>query len=138
MTDAALASSLALNQWRVLSTFLLHPSRSQRTSLPLSDGAVASQAAGLASALDTFLGYFVSGDSGQQKAHLQAVIAEIAKLGYVLLSQPSEWRFVHDAGVGGGRNGVAVVCAGLVKVTSRDGTRYPTPQQVVAPVIVQV
>ncbi|KAK3994856.1 hypothetical protein QBC44DRAFT_321384 [Cladorrhinum sp. PSN332] len=135
------ASTLALHQWRVLSTFLLHPARSQRTTLPPSDSSVAAQAAGLANALDTFLGYFVSGDSGQQKAHLQAVIAETTKLGYVLLSQPSDWRFVHNDGQqhSGGRNGaVAVVCAGLVKMTSRDGSRYAAPLQVVAPVVVQV
>ncbi|KAK4163209.1 hypothetical protein QBC43DRAFT_189717, partial [Cladorrhinum sp. PSN259] len=129
------ASSIALHQWRVLSTFLLHPARSQRTTLPPSESAVAAQAAGLANALDTFLGYFVSGDSGQQKAHLQAVIAEATKLGYMLLSQPSEWQFVHNDG---GRNGVAVVCAGLIKVTGKDGSRHAAPMQVVAPVVVQV
>ncbi|KAK4228837.1 hypothetical protein QBC38DRAFT_135982 [Podospora fimiseda] len=131
------ASAIALHQWRVLSTFLLHPSRSQRTPLPPSDNAVNAQAAGLANALDTFLGYFSSGDSGQQKSHLQAVIAETTKLGYVLLSQPSDWRFVHNDGAAA-RNNVAVVCAGLVKVTSRDGARYAAPLQVVAPVVVQV
>ncbi|KAK0648208.1 hypothetical protein B0T16DRAFT_326817, partial [Cercophora newfieldiana] len=128
-------SSFALNQWRALSAFLLHPARSQRTPLPTSSAAVTSQAAALSNALDTFLGYFVAADEGsrsQQRSHLQAVIGETTKLGYVLLSQPSEWRFVHTLGQKtGGR--VAVVCAGLVKVTDKDGTPYPAPKQVVAP-----
>ena len=133
-------ASYALNQWRVLSAFLLHPARSQRTPLPPSNAAVAPQAAGLVEALSTFLGYFVARDEGsmfQQQRHLQDVITECTKLGYVLLSQPSEWRFVHvptqpTAGP------VAVVCAGLAKVTSKDGTPYPTPQQVIAPSAVPV
>jgi len=133
-------ASYALNQWRVLSAFLLHPARSQRTPLPPSNAAVAPQAAGLVEALSTFLGYFVARDERsmlQQQRHLQDVITECAKLGYVLLSQPSEWRFVHvptqpTAGP------VAVVCAGLAKVTSKDGTPYPTPQQAIAPSAVPV
>jgi hypothetical protein len=128
-------TSFALNQWRALSAFLLHPARSQRTPLPTSSAAVTPQAAALSNALDTFLGYFVASDEGarsQQRSHLQAVIAETTKLGYVLLSQPSEWRFVHALSQNtGGR--VAVVCAGLVKVTERDGTPYPVPKQVVQP-----
>ncbi|KAK4443028.1 hypothetical protein QBC34DRAFT_337613 [Podospora aff. communis PSN243] len=133
--DKTEVTSSALNQWRALSAFLLHPARSQRTPLPTSSAAVTPQAAALSEALDTFLGYFVASDEGarsQQRSHLQAVIAETTKLGYVLLSQPSEWRFVHALNQNtGGR--VAVVCAGLVKVTDKDGTPYPVPKQVVQP-----
>jgi hypothetical protein len=133
--DNTEVTSSALNQWRALSAFLLHPARSQRTPLPTSSAAMTPQAAALSDALDTFLGYFVASDEGarsQQRSHLQAVIAETTKLGYVLLSQPSEWRFVHALNQNtGGR--VAVVCAGLVKVTGKDGTPYPVPKQVVQP-----
>jgi hypothetical protein len=100
---------------------------------------VAPQAAGLANALDSFLAYFVSGDEAhrfQQQNHLKAVITECTKLGYILLSQPSEWQFVHAPPQGGVR--VAVTCAGLAKVTQKDGSAYDSPHYVVAPTVVQV
>jgi len=77
------------------------------------------------------------GSRSQQRSHLQAVIGETTKFGYVLLSQPSEWRFVHALSQQtGGR--VAVVCAGLIKVTDKDGTPYQAPKQVIAPQTVLV
>ncbi|KAK3349839.1 hypothetical protein B0T25DRAFT_250163 [Lasiosphaeria hispida] len=136
----AQVSSYALNQWRTLSAFLLHPNRSQRTPLSPSDATVAPQAAGLANALNTFLGYFVAGDEAsrfQQKSHLQAVVAECTKLGYVLLSQPSEWRFVHVANQQAAGQAV-VVCAGLAKITHKDGTPLSTPQHIIGPTVVPV
>ncbi|KAM7200751.1 hypothetical protein V8F33_003682, partial [Rhypophila sp. PSN 637] len=136
------ALSTALNQWRALSAFILHPSRSQRTPLPTSSAAIAPQASGLADALDTFLAYFVAENNRfQQKSHLQAVIIECAKFGYVLLSQPSEWRLVNNPGTthhSGPHGYSAVVCAGLVKVALRDGTPTSSPQQVVAPTTVMI
>ncbi|KAK1832261.1 hypothetical protein QBC39DRAFT_390697 [Podospora conica] len=133
-------TSIALNKWRALSAFLLHPTRSQRTPLPASGSAIAAQAERLADALNRFLQYFVSGDEqarAQQTNHLRDVIVECSKLGYTVLSQPSEWRFVHTQGQGGGGH-TAVVCAGLVKVTHRDGTPFSSPIEVVAPTIVRV
>lgn len=136
--------SIALNQWRALAAFILHPARSQRTPLPTSNAAVAPQAAGLADALNNFLGCFVvPGDEHRQKNHLQAVITECTKLGYVLLSQSTEWRFVHNAGAGqradyGGHSRVLVVCAGLVKASQKDGIPYNAPIQVVAPTTVAI
>ena len=133
-------TSIALNKWRVLSAFLLHPARSQRTPLPASSPAISAQVDGLAAALNRFLQYFVPGDDkaqAQQMNHLKDVIVECTKLGYTVLSQPSDWRFVHTQGRGvGGRT--AVVCAGLVKVTHRDGTPFSSPNEVVAPTIVRV
>ncbi|KAB5580557.1 hypothetical protein GE09DRAFT_1168006 [Coniochaeta sp. 2T2.1] len=128
------ATSLALSRWRVLSAFLLHPNRSQRTPLPASDAAIAPQVKSLANALDAFLAPFVLGPD-RQKSHLEAVIAECTKFGYVLLSQPSEWAFVH---VPDRLGQAAVVCAGLVKLSDKDGRRYGSPFQVVAPKVVQV
>ncbi|KAK3324043.1 hypothetical protein B0T19DRAFT_402300 [Cercophora scortea] len=122
------ASSLALNKWRVLSAFLLHPSRSQRTTLPPSDAAIVPQAASLAGALDTFLAAFAPGDDNgryQQNNHLQQVIIEATKLGYVLLSQPSEWQFIHVP--------IQQQHGGRVAVAHNAG-----PQQVVAPTLVQI
>lgn len=80
-------STLALHWWRVLSAFLLHPQRSQRTALSPSDAAVVPQAAALAQALNCFLLYFVEDSdtaSFQQESHLREVIAECARFGYVL------------------------------------------------------
>lgn len=133
-------SAYALNEWRVLSAFLLHPTPSQRTPLPASSAVVSQQAAALASALNTFFGHFVATDEASrvnQKSHLEAVIVECTKLGYVLLSQPSEWRFVHVSGQQGSSH-AAVVCAGLVKVTHKDGTPYGTPREVVAPTVMRL
>lgn len=133
-------TSIALNKWRVLSAFLLHPARSQRTPLPASSPAISAQADGLADALNRFLLYFVPGDDkarAQQTNHLKDVIVECTKLGYTVLSQPSDWRFVHTPGQGAGGH-AAVVCAGLVRVTRRDGTPFSSPNEVVAPTVVRV
>ncbi|KAK3952632.1 hypothetical protein QBC32DRAFT_340937 [Pseudoneurospora amorphoporcata] len=126
------ASTLALHWWRVLSAFLLHPQRTQRTALTPSDAALAPQAAAIAQALNRFLLYFVEDSDTarfQQESHLREVIAECAKFGYVLFSQPSDWCFLHVAGheqVAGsvrGYRGKVVIAAGLVKHTDKDGRR---------------
>ncbi|KAK3386091.1 hypothetical protein B0H63DRAFT_191941 [Podospora didyma] len=132
------ASALALNRWRVLSAFLLHPNRSQRLALSPSEAAVEPQAAQLAAALDTFLAPFVADNEAsrfQQNDHLRAVIVECTKLGYLLLSQPTEWQFDHGDR-GGGR--VAVVCPGLAKASRKDVPPYTPYRLVVAPSVVQV
>ncbi|VUC31021.1 unnamed protein product [Clonostachys rosea] len=123
----------ALSNWRRLSAFLLHPDPSQRTSLPVSETVVSNQALALTNALNTFLGSFVSSssDDAGQREHLQLVIIECTKLGYVLFSHPSDWQFVHAAG----RGGAVVVCAGLEKLSQRGGAPYKTPKVVVAPVV---
>lgn len=98
------------------------------------------QAAGLASALDTFLGPFVLSDEEsrlQQKEHLEEMIVEVARFGYVLLSQPGDLQFVHVQGRKSA-DMMAVVCAGLDKVTTRDGTPLDRPRPVLAPMLVQV
>ncbi|KAH7634868.1 hypothetical protein B0T09DRAFT_13500 [Sordaria sp. MPI-SDFR-AT-0083] len=126
------ASTLALHWWRALSAFLLHPQRSQRTALTPSDAALVPQAAALAQALNRFLRHFVEDSDTarfQQESHLREVIAECAKFGYVLFSQPSDWCFLHvarpeqAAGTARGYRGKVVVAAGLVKHTDKDGRR---------------
>lgn len=86
-----------------------------------------------------FLQVFVEADPGavqQQGSHLQAVILECAKLGYVLLSHPSDWALVTDAAsTKQGVHGV-VVEAGLSKLSDRDGPPYSCAQSVVEPVVV--
>ncbi|CAG9983373.1 unnamed protein product [Clonostachys byssicola] len=128
------ATTHALSNWRRLSAFLLHPDPSQRTSLPVPETVVSSQAQALTGALNTFLDSFVSpSDASGQREHLQLVIVECTKLGYVLFSHPSDWQFVHEAG-----RGSVVVCAGLEKLGQRGGVAYKTPKVIVPPTAVQL
>lgn len=132
ITEIRIAFTLALHWWRVLSAFLLHPQRSQRTALTPTDAALAPQAAAMAQALNSFLRYFVEySDTArfQQESHLREVIVECAKFGYLLFSQPSDWCMLHVAGheqvagtVRSYREGI-VCAAGLVKRTDKDGRR---------------
>ncbi|KAM6520121.1 hypothetical protein FALCPG4_013672 [Fusarium falciforme] len=94
----ATAQSAALSEWRRLSAFLLHPSPYERTPLPTSEAALSSQALALATRLNAFLHHFVGTSHSAQTDHLQAVIIECTKLGYVILSQPQDWRFVFEKG----------------------------------------
>ncbi|RSM05258.1 hypothetical protein CDV31_009656 [Fusarium ambrosium] len=103
------AQSAALSEWRRLSAFLLHPSPYDRTPLPVSEATLSSQALALTTRLNAFLHHFVGTSHSAQTDHLQAVIVECTKLGYVILSQPQDWRFVFEKG-----NSV-VVCPGLDK-----------------------
>ncbi|RMJ12117.1 hypothetical protein CDV36_008229 [Fusarium kuroshium] len=105
----ATAQSAALSEWRRLSAFLLHPSPYDRTPLPVSEATLSSQALALTTRLNAFLHHFVGTSHSAQTDHLQAVIVECTKLGYVILSQPQDWRFVFEKG-----NSV-VVCPGLDK-----------------------
>jgi len=96
------------------------------------------QAAGLVNALASFLQPFVAPGAAQGQAeHLRDVVVETTKLGYVLLSQPADWRFTHSAPVQPGLR-YLVVCAGLLKVGNKDGQSYDAPRQVAAPLLVQV
>ncbi len=125
----------ALSQWRVLSAFLLHPHRAERMSLAPSGASVLSQAAGLANAMNAFLGPFIApGALAEQTKHLRLVIIDTAKLGYVLFGQPSEWRFVYSGPSKAGTRTLDV-CAGLNKISNKDGLPYGVPQQIVAPVL---
>ncbi|KAH6973088.1 hypothetical protein BKA56DRAFT_111552 [Ilyonectria sp. MPI-CAGE-AT-0026] len=129
-------TSLALSKWRSLSALLLHPNPAERSPLPVSEDVVGPQALALANALNTFLHYFVASD--EQTSHLQAVIIECTNLGYVLLSQPSDWQFVFETDGASTRKQPVVVCAGLEKLGHGDGTRYSSPRRVVEPLVISV
>lgn len=131
-----LVTSLALSKWRSLSALLLHPNPAERSPLPVSGDVVGPQALALANALNTFLHYFVGSD--EQTSHLQAVIIECTKLGYVLLSQPSDWHFVFETDGASTRKQPVVVCAGLEKLSHGDGTRYSSPRRVVEPLVISI
>ncbi|KAH7009908.1 hypothetical protein EDB80DRAFT_415291 [Ilyonectria destructans] len=131
-----LVTSLALSKWRSLSALLLHPNPAERSPLPVSEDVVGPQALALANALNTFLHYFVVSD--EQTSHLQAVIIECTKLGYVLLSQLSDWQLVFETDGANTRQQQVVVCAGLEKLGHGDGTRYSSPRRVVEPLAISV
>ncbi|RTE83396.1 hypothetical protein BHE90_002049 [Fusarium euwallaceae] len=131
------ATSLALSKWRSLSTLLLHPTPADRTPLPVPVAEASQQAGSLANELNTFLRFFAPQDaagSQAQTSHLQDVILECTKLGYILLSQPSDWRFVFSDK----QSRRVVVCPGLEKLSHSDGTRYRSPREVVAVVTMPV
>ncbi|KAI1105672.1 hypothetical protein F4804DRAFT_303680 [Jackrogersella minutella] len=130
------AVNTALSQWRQLSAFLLHPSRSDRTPLAPSEDISTHQAQQLAVVLNTFLEPFVAGDREdryEQESHLREVIVECATFGYLLFSQPAEYRYRFEGGV---RPNHMVVFPGLDRVSEDEGHRSLSPvQPVVAPVI---
>ncbi|RSL93494.1 hypothetical protein CDV31_014697 [Fusarium ambrosium] len=131
------ATSLALSKWRSLSTLLLHPTPADRTPLPVPVAEASQQAGSLANELNSFLRFFAPQDaagSQAQTSHLQDVILECTKLGYILLSQPSDWRFVFSDK----QSRRVVVCPGLEKLSHSDGTRYRSPREVVAVVTMPV
>ncbi|KAG9501324.1 hypothetical protein J7337_007009 [Fusarium musae] len=87
---------LARSRWRTLSALLLHPNPDERTPLPVSVTEASPMALSFANKLNRFLEMFAAKDSASQQDqmnHLQAVILECTKLGYVVLSQPSDLRF---------------------------------------------
>jgi len=99
------------------------------------------QAKRLVSALNTVLCHFVSSEPGKfqaQTEHLESVMMEFAKFGHILLSQPSDWRLIYEASMAGVGQRAVIVCAGLEKLSHRDGRPYGSPHLVEAPRIIQV
>jgi hypothetical protein len=130
------AVNTAFTKWRQLSAFLLHPNRSDRTPLIPSEDTNTQQAQQLTAALNGFLEPFVLANDREsrfeQENHLREVIVECAEFGYVLFSQPTEYKFRYD---GDGRSNVIVVSPGLEKVTDETGRRYQSPHILAPPVV---
>ena len=127
--------SLAASQWRRLSALLLHPSPGDRVSLKVSEADAAPQAADLSNALNRLLLHFVPASASarnEQTSHLQALIIECTKLGYTLFSHPCDWAFAFRPNKPS-QGKVIVVCAGLNKLSHRDGKRYKAPKCIVEP-----
>ncbi|KAK8867493.1 hypothetical protein PGQ11_006071 [Apiospora arundinis] len=128
------AMSAAMTKWRQLSAFLLHASRSDRTPLSPPEETVAQQAQQLAKELNRFLQAFVVPGrelNYEQEDHLRQVLAECARFGYLLFSQPAEYRFNYE---GHGRRGGIVVCPGLERVADGEGRQFSKPQVLSVPV----
>ncbi|PKK45334.1 hypothetical protein CI102_10131 [Trichoderma harzianum] len=130
------AFSQALQTWRRLSAFLLHQNRSQRTSLQADAFTIAPQAQLVTNSLNNFLNAFViPGQNSQQASHLQEVVIECAKLGYVLFSHPVDWKFIfEESGTIVADANAVVICPGLEKCSDRDGNPLRPPRRVAAPV----
>ncbi|KAI0455598.1 hypothetical protein F5B21DRAFT_523334 [Xylaria acuta] len=130
------ATKIAFMRWRQLSAFLLHPDRSQRTPLAPSEDVSTQQAQELTVALNRFLEPFVSRDREEryeQENDLREVIVECAVFGYVLFSQPSEYRFLFESNEG---PSTIVVCPGLNKVIDKKGFCYKPPlPRIAGPVV---
>ncbi|KAI2630419.1 hypothetical protein GGS21DRAFT_200062 [Xylaria nigripes] len=128
-------TELALVRWRQLSAFLLHPNRSQRTPLVPTEEISTQQAQKLTIAVNRFLEPFVPREREEryeQENHLREVIVECATFGYLLFSQPAEYRFRFESNRG---MGTIVVCPGMDKVMDEEGRRYqPQVRQLMAPV----
>ncbi|RSL91653.1 hypothetical protein CEP52_014201 [Fusarium oligoseptatum] len=125
--------SFAWTRWRTLSALFLHPAPNERTPLELSEPDVQDQAEVVAKALDSVLHFFVAPDQEsrrKQRDHLHVMIIDAAKLGYVLFSHTSDWRFVYK---GESRKEGAVVCVGLEKLSGPDGRRLSSPQRIAEP-----
>ncbi|KAI1122932.1 hypothetical protein F5Y10DRAFT_270574 [Nemania abortiva] len=126
----------AIARWRQLTAFLLNPDRSQGTPLTPSEDTSTQDAQNLAVVLNRFLESFVSADREdryEQENNLREVITECATFGYVLLSQPYEYRFRFEAE--GGLNTI-VVCPGIDRLIDEEGRRYQPPlPRIVAPIV---
>lgn len=95
--------------------------------------------------LNTFLGFFMEQDARlhqEQANHLRGVIAECAKLGYLLFSQPSDFRLLtgHESGRDKSSRSHSdkariIVEAGLDKVSyhEEDGAVYPSVTHLLEP-----
>jgi len=135
----AQAVDAALTRWRQLSAFLLNPSRSERTPLIPTEDVSTQQAQHLTTILNRFTGAFASSDREQayeQENHLREVIVECAGLGYVLFSQPAEFRFNFiDKGSAPNRGKCLVTFPGLEKIRDESGMGHQSPITVTEPVV---
>ncbi|KAH8898752.1 hypothetical protein GQ53DRAFT_836811 [Thozetella sp. PMI_491] len=120
----------AQNRWRQLTSFLLNTNRNDRT--PLTPRPEAGQRASqLASSLSRYLRPFVDpSEATKQTTHLQQVIMECTKYGYVVFSQPGEYRFVFET-----HQRELVTHPGLELVRDEQGKRLSTPITILAPMV---
>ncbi|TLS28764.1 hypothetical protein PpBr36_01047 [Pyricularia pennisetigena] len=98
---SARAVAAAFARWRQISTFLINPNRSDRTPLQPTEAMTGHKARELVAALNVLLDPFVDHnrvESHIQQAQLYDVVMKVAQFGYMLISQPGEFRLRWDAG----------------------------------------
>ncbi|KAI0405713.1 hypothetical protein F4802DRAFT_596982 [Xylaria palmicola] len=129
-------TELALARWRHLSAFLLRPNKGEHTALVPSKNVSTQGVQELTLALNRFPEPFISRDREarhEQENDLREIIAEHATFGYILLSQPSDYRFRFD---NRGTLDTIVVFPGLDKLIGKKGCRYrPLLPRIIAPVV---
>lgn len=125
---------LALARWRQVTAYLLRPDRARRAPLVPGREVCEGPAEELADALNEFLEPFIGSDRGEQKDALRGVIVACAAFGYVLFSQPCEYRFQFESQRGG--EDAMVVFPGLQMVVGEGGRVYEDIlPQVAVPVV---
>lgn len=110
---------------------MIHEKPDERAALSPPE-TMKAQLSDLVNALNIFLSPFKLDDPRSRESqtrHLEGVIGECAKFGYILFSHPCEWRFTFRRS-SSERNGI-VVMPGLEKLSNRDGDLYDTPKLVV-------
>ncbi|EHA54699.1 hypothetical protein MCOR27_001217 [Pyricularia oryzae] len=135
---SAKAVSAAFARWRQISTFLINPNRSDRIPLQPTEAMTGQKARELVAALNVLLGPFVDHNLVEpdvQQGQLYDVVMRVAQFGYMLISQPGEFRLRWDAGppMTAGSD-VVVVCPGLDKISDEHGNRYSPSRTLLAPV----
>jgi hypothetical protein len=102
----------------------------------MAPGNIQQQAQGLVVALNEILGPLAEPRRvKEQEKHLYEVVLECAKFGYLLFSQPAEFRFVFESAATGG---MLVVRPGLDKVSDEHGNRLGRSQVLEQPTTVPV
>lgn len=71
----------------------------------------------------------------EQENHLQEVVLECAKFGYIVFSQPAEmiWQFQFRAEEETAGDAYIVTCPGLDRISEHSGASCDKPAVVVAP-----
>jgi hypothetical protein len=137
-----LAPLVALAHWRTLSAYLLNPRRQDHKQLEPFGPVITSQVKGLATTLNVFLESFMKTDAEtnkQQASDLEAIILECTKLGYIIFSHPAELRFNQAVEPATRKSSLSlVVCAGLDRLTDRNGNKLEQPVPLAAPVWAKV
>jgi len=122
----------ALSKWRSISAYLLQPKRNNRGVLQPTITNLSTQTDNILTKINNVLSpYIAKGTQERQRDNLKEIIAEAAKFGHLLFSQPTTWLFDWSLPATKSR-GNLIVFPGLVKVTDKDGRSYRDRKVVVS------
>ena len=124
----------AFNRWRQLSSYLLNADRSDRGYLKPRQS-VSQQARRLGISLARCLDAFVEGSNSQaQTSHMEQVVMECTKFGYLVFSQPGQLRYEFTTN----SPQELVTHPGLSAVRDETGRRQEPPRRILAPTVAAV
>ena len=124
----------AFNRWRQLSSYLLNADRSDRGYLKPRQS-VGQQARRLAISLARCLDAFVEGSNRQaQTSHMEQVVMECTKFGYLIFSQPGQLRYEFTTN----SPQELVTHPGLSAVRDETGRRQEPPRRILGPTVAAV